>query len=223
MQAALGIARDLDDAPTLAYVLDQGHIATNGPDTAERGLAWAHELIALAETVGDPDLSVRARSWQIDLLLELDDIAGADMAIEALGAHRLRLARPARPRLHPAAPRAAGDDLRAPGGHRAAHPRGHPTGLEPAGLDDPHPRRRAALLAAPRAGARSRARGRGAPVRRSAAGHARLARRAGHALSAHGAPGGGAPRVRPPGRAQLRHDPARQRVVDGDRHARRAL
>ena len=31
----------LDDPPTLAYVLDQGHIATNGPDTAERGLAWA--------------------------------------------------------------------------------------------------------------------------------------------------------------------------------------
>ena len=84
VQAALGIARELDDAPTLAYVLDQGHIATNGPDTAERGLTWAHELIALAETVGDPDLSVRARSWQIDLLLELDDIAGADMAIEAL-------------------------------------------------------------------------------------------------------------------------------------------
>jgi tetratricopeptide (TPR) repeat protein len=84
VQAALGIARDLGDAPTLAYVLDQGHIATNGPDTAERGLAWAHELIALADTAGDPDLSVRARSWQIDLLLELDDIAGADMAIEAL-------------------------------------------------------------------------------------------------------------------------------------------
>ena len=84
VQEALGIARGLDDAPTLAYVLDQGHIATNGPDTAERGLAWAHELFALADTAGDPELSVRARSWQIDLLLELDDLAGADMAIEAL-------------------------------------------------------------------------------------------------------------------------------------------
>jgi hypothetical protein len=84
VQEALGIARGLDDPPTLAYVLDQGHIATNGPDTAERGLAWAHELFALADTAGDPELSVRARSWQIDLLLELDDLAGADMAIEAL-------------------------------------------------------------------------------------------------------------------------------------------
>jgi tetratricopeptide (TPR) repeat protein len=84
VQEALGIARGLDDPPTLAYVLDQGHIATNGPDTAERGLAWAHELFALADAAGDPELSVRARSWQIDLLLELDDLAGADMAIEAL-------------------------------------------------------------------------------------------------------------------------------------------
>ena len=127
-----------------------------------------------------PSSSVRARSWQIDLLLELDDIAGADMAIEALGPHRHRLARPARPRLHPAAPRAAGHDLRAPGRHRAAHPRGHPAGLEPAGLDRPDPRRRPALLAAPGPGPRARARGRGAPVRRSAPGHAGLARGAGH-------------------------------------------
>jgi hypothetical protein len=78
------MARGLDDPPTLAYVLDQGHIATNGPDTTERGLAWAHELFALADAAGDPELSVRARSWQIDLLLELDDLSGADMAIEAL-------------------------------------------------------------------------------------------------------------------------------------------
>src|SRR6185295_8912864 len=52
VQEALGIARAADDAPTLAYVLDQGHIATNGPDTAERGLAWAHELFALADAAG---------------------------------------------------------------------------------------------------------------------------------------------------------------------------
>jgi tetratricopeptide (TPR) repeat protein len=84
VQEALSIARGLDDPPTLAYVLDQGHIATNGPDTTERGLAWAQELFALADAAGDPELSVRARSWQIDLLLELDDLSGADMAIEAL-------------------------------------------------------------------------------------------------------------------------------------------
>ncbi len=84
VQEALAIARGLDDPLTLAYVLDQGHIATNGPDTTERGLAWAHELFELADAAGDQELSVRARSWQIDLLLELDDLSGADMAIEAL-------------------------------------------------------------------------------------------------------------------------------------------
>jgi tetratricopeptide (TPR) repeat protein len=84
VQQALGIARGLDDPPTLAYVLDQGQIATNGPDTTERALAWAHELFAVADAASDPELSVRARSWQIDLLLELDDLSGADMAIEAL-------------------------------------------------------------------------------------------------------------------------------------------
>ena len=63
VQEALGIARALDDPPTLAYVLDQGQIATNGPDTTERGLAWAHELFALADAAGDHGArrSVRAR------------------------------------------------------------------------------------------------------------------------------------------------------------------
>jgi tetratricopeptide (TPR) repeat protein len=84
VQEALAIARRLGDRATLAYVLDLGALATSGPDTTERGLEWAQELFALAEEVGDPELSVRARSWAIDLLLEMDDLAGADMAIEAL-------------------------------------------------------------------------------------------------------------------------------------------
>jgi tetratricopeptide (TPR) repeat protein len=84
VQEALAIARELDDPPTLAYVLDQGHIATSGPYTTERSLAWAQELFALADDVDDPELAVRAHSWQIDLLLELDDLPGADMAIESL-------------------------------------------------------------------------------------------------------------------------------------------
>jgi tetratricopeptide (TPR) repeat protein len=81
---AVSIARRLGDPATLAYVLDQGRIATSGPDTLERELAWAHELFALAEEVGDHELAVRARVWHIDLLLELDDLPAADMAIAAL-------------------------------------------------------------------------------------------------------------------------------------------
>ena len=151
VQEALGIARGLDDTPTLAYVLEQGHIATNGPDTAERGVAWAQELFALADDADDPELSVRARSWQIDLLLELDDIAGADMAIEELD----RIATDSRdPRARAYIPlhRARRAMISGqPRRHRGPHPRGHPAGLEPAGLDRPDPRRRPALLAAHRA------------------------------------------------------------------------
>jgi AAA ATPase-like protein len=84
VQESLEIARRLDDRATLAFVLDQGALATSGPDTTERGLEWGRELFTLAEEVGDPELAVRARSWAIDLLLEMDDLPGADMAIEAL-------------------------------------------------------------------------------------------------------------------------------------------
>jgi hypothetical protein len=81
---AVAIARRLGDPATLAFVLDQGRIATSGPDTLERELAWAHELFALSEELGDHEAAVRARVWHIDLLLELDDLPAADMAIAAL-------------------------------------------------------------------------------------------------------------------------------------------
>jgi tetratricopeptide (TPR) repeat protein len=81
---AVSIARRLGDPATLAFVLDQGRIATSGPDTLERELAWAHELFALSEQLGDHEAAVRARVWHIDLLLELDDLPAADMAIATL-------------------------------------------------------------------------------------------------------------------------------------------
>jgi tetratricopeptide (TPR) repeat protein len=81
---AVGIARRLGDPATLAFVLDQGRIATSGPDTLERELAWAHELFALSEQLGDHEAAVRARVSHIDLLLELDDLPAADMAIATL-------------------------------------------------------------------------------------------------------------------------------------------
>ena len=222
VQEALGIARGLDDPPTLAYVLDQGQIATNGPDTAERGLAWAHELFALADAANDQELSVRARSWQIDLLLELDDLAGADMAIEALD----RIATDSRdPRARAYIPL-----------HRARR------AMIAGQLDDTEvlihegiqlgwslqdstvPILAGAQLFWLRMG-QGRLRELEDAVRQFAdqlPGDARVARRARHAVPAHRAPRGGAPRVRPPRRARLRDDPARQRLVDGHRDAGRA-
>jgi AAA ATPase domain len=81
---AVAIARRLGDPATLAFVLDQGRIATSGPDHLERELAWVHELFALSEQLGDHEAAVRARVTHIDLLLELDDLPAADMAIATL-------------------------------------------------------------------------------------------------------------------------------------------
>ena len=81
---ALVMARRLGEPATLAYVLDQGQVATSGPDSTEQGLQHAFELFGLAEEAGDPELAIRARIWHINLLLELDDLPAADMAIATL-------------------------------------------------------------------------------------------------------------------------------------------
>ncbi|MDP2710251.1 MAG: AAA family ATPase [Solirubrobacteraceae bacterium] len=89
---ALRIARRSGDATTLAIALSSAQLATCGPDATERGREWLRELFELSDAAGETLMSLAARSRHIDVLLELDDIAGADMAIETLE----RLAREAR-------------------------------------------------------------------------------------------------------------------------------
>jgi len=91
---ALAMARRLGDDMTLAVALSAAQLATNGPDTTEQVLEWQRELFALTERVGETVMSLAARSRHIDVLIELDDLAGADIAIEALE----RLAHDARDR-----------------------------------------------------------------------------------------------------------------------------
>jgi tetratricopeptide (TPR) repeat protein len=81
VEEAIAIARRLDDPPTLAFVLSHGFVATWSAAGAARGLAWADELLALAERVGDVELGLQARSWRIDVLFELGDLAASDRAI----------------------------------------------------------------------------------------------------------------------------------------------
>ena len=81
---AVAMARRLDDPATLAYVLTNGQLATWGPDTTERDLEWVEELLVLTEEAGNTELALSTRTRQIDYLLELDDLVGADIAIEAL-------------------------------------------------------------------------------------------------------------------------------------------
>lgn len=89
---ALQTARRLGDAPTLAIALGAAQLATAGPDMSEQGLAWLDELFAITARTGETTASLAARSRHVDLLLELDDVAGADLAIETLA----RLAREGR-------------------------------------------------------------------------------------------------------------------------------
>jgi hypothetical protein len=81
---AVAMARRLGDTATLAYVLTNGQLATWGPDTTERDLEWVEELLVLTEEAGNTELALATRTRQIDYLLELDDLVGADIAIEAL-------------------------------------------------------------------------------------------------------------------------------------------
>ena len=76
------MARRLGDDVTLAFALSSAQLATSGPDGTEQGLEWLRTLFALTDRAGESALSLDARSRHIDLLLELDDLAGADIAIE---------------------------------------------------------------------------------------------------------------------------------------------
>jgi len=91
---ALQMARRLDDDITLVIALSSAQLATTGPDTTQQGLEWLRELFALTDRAGETVMSLAARSRHVDVLMELDDLAGADIAIEALE----RLAHDARDR-----------------------------------------------------------------------------------------------------------------------------
>ena len=79
---SLEMARRLGDDVTLAFALSSAQLATSGPDSTERGLQWLRMLFALTDRAGESVLSLDARSRHVDLLLELDDLAGVDIAIE---------------------------------------------------------------------------------------------------------------------------------------------
>jgi len=82
-QEALEMATRLGDDVTLAFALSSRQLATCGPDNTMQGLDWLRTLLELSERAGESTLALDARSRYIDLLLEVDDLAGADIAIAA--------------------------------------------------------------------------------------------------------------------------------------------
>jgi AAA ATPase domain len=81
---AVAMARRLDDRAALAYALANRQGATSSPDRTEDSVRTAVELFRLSESAGDLELELPARVRQIAYLLELDDLAGADVALETL-------------------------------------------------------------------------------------------------------------------------------------------
>jgi hypothetical protein len=83
-EEAVAIARRLGDRATLAYALANRQGAMSSPDRTEECVQIAHELYGLCDSRGELELELPARVRQIGYLLELDDLAGSDVALETL-------------------------------------------------------------------------------------------------------------------------------------------
>jgi hypothetical protein len=83
-QEAITDARELGDTETLALVLVQSHIATWDPDSIERSVPWAEEILALSERSGNLESALHAHTWRVSLMLERGDLAAVDRSIAAI-------------------------------------------------------------------------------------------------------------------------------------------
>jgi hypothetical protein len=83
-EEAVAIARRLGDRATLAYALANRQGAMSSPDRTEECVQIAHELYGLCDSRGELELELPARVRHIGYLLELDDLTGADVALETL-------------------------------------------------------------------------------------------------------------------------------------------
>ena len=74
---SIAMARRLDDASTLAYVLNATHWGMWMPGSSREREATAQEALGLANAAGDRNGEAPARSWLFTDLIELGDIPGA--------------------------------------------------------------------------------------------------------------------------------------------------
>jgi class 3 adenylate cyclase/tetratricopeptide (TPR) repeat protein len=79
---AVRLARESGAADALVDALNARHAALWSPDRLEERLAVAHELVELAEQIGDRERSLQARTWLVLDLVESGDLDGARAAIE---------------------------------------------------------------------------------------------------------------------------------------------
>ena len=82
-EEAVAIARRIGDPVTLATALDARHYVLWRPENVEERLEVAAELRRIADEVGDLELELEGAGWTVVDLLELGDVDGADVQIEA--------------------------------------------------------------------------------------------------------------------------------------------
>lgn len=80
---AVAIARRLDDADTLGIALIAQQLADLGPSTLPSRLRISREIIAIAETCGDAELTIRGHFMLMNALLEAGDVRELDAALLA--------------------------------------------------------------------------------------------------------------------------------------------
>jgi tetratricopeptide (TPR) repeat protein len=83
-EEAVATARRLGDGATLAYALANRQAAISSPERTEECVQIAHDLYRLCDSRGELELVLPARVRDIGYRLELDDLAGSDVALETL-------------------------------------------------------------------------------------------------------------------------------------------
>jgi hypothetical protein len=82
-QAAVSMARRMDDASTLAHVLLDAHISDSEAMTPEARVATTTEAMALAQRAGDELLALQGRALRLGDYMELGDIRTFRIETEA--------------------------------------------------------------------------------------------------------------------------------------------
>jgi DNA-binding SARP family transcriptional activator/tetratricopeptide (TPR) repeat protein len=92
---AVEIARELEDPATLAYALDGHYCALLWPETSEQRLAIAHEIVALADQVGDNERRAAGHLYRAIANLDLGRVTEAEQELDIMVELAQRLRQPA--------------------------------------------------------------------------------------------------------------------------------
>jgi DNA-binding SARP family transcriptional activator len=90
---AVELARRVQDPAALAYALDGRAAAIISPATISERLALGNELLDVAERIGAPELIVQAHFHRMMTQLQLGEVTGAEVDLDAASriAHELRM------------------------------------------------------------------------------------------------------------------------------------